>query len=472
MAYAGPRTRRSASIKSFRIGKVRAYRRGKVWYLCYREQGRRRQPRIGLDQDSARQTASEINAQLEVGLPSALGFEPVSITDVRQQWLDHHEHIRRSSVRTIERYRAATNHLLRFITDVQPVRRVSDFRATHAEEFVRYLRSIKVTPNGHANAAKRRLRDNSVKYILETCSTLMNYAQRHRHLSPYAENPFRTIEIGRVPIEDAKPIFVFTTEQERQFFDACDDWQFPLFLLLLFTGLRPGELTHLLLPDDLDLSAGWLHVCNKPALGWQIKTRNERDIPLHPILNEVLRRLIGSRRTGPVFCQRRCQDGFVPPLEGLTADRLEREALQRVAEFERSGGAELSRRQKQTVVKKVWRDMGAIREDWVRIEFMRVSQAIGLSFVTAPKTFRHTFATILQDANVDPLIRNELMGHSPATTFGTVAGLGTTGLYTHTRPETKRRQLVTALNDRPALTCAATWLARRAFPSSGIPHDA
>ena len=32
----------------------------------------------------------------------------------------------------------------------------------------------------------------------------------------------------------------------------------PLFLLLLLTGVRPGELTHLLLPDDLDLAEGWL----------------------------------------------------------------------------------------------------------------------------------------------------------------------------------------------------------------------
>src|SRR3954469_1996913 len=241
MSSVSPKTRRRAQAKSFRVGKVRAYRRGNVWYLCYREQGRRRQPRVGPDQDLARQTACEINAQLEVGVPSALGFEPISIADLRQRWLDHHEHVRRSSVRTIERYRAATNHFLRFISDVRPVRRVSDFRPAHAEQFVRYLRSIQIAPNGHANAAKRRLRDNSVKYILETCSTLMNYAQRHRHLSPYAENPFRTIAIGRVPVEDAKAITIFTPDQEQEFFKACDEWQFPVFLLLLLTGIRPGE---------------------------------------------------------------------------------------------------------------------------------------------------------------------------------------------------------------------------------------
>ncbi len=318
---------RSANSKSFRVGLVRAYRRGKIWYLCYRENGRRQQPRIGSDRDAARQSASEINAQLEVGIPSALGLEPVSVPELRQRWLDHHEHVRRSSVRTIERYRAATNHFLRFVADVKPLRRVSDFKAIHAEEFVRHLRSLKVAPNGHPNASQKRLRDNSVKYILETCSTMLNFAQRHRHLPPYSDNPFQTIEICRILVEDAKPIDVFTPEQERKFFEACDEWQFPLFLVLLLTGLRPGELTHLLLPDDLDLEGGWLFSRNKPTLGWQVKTRNERDIPLCPALIDMLKHVLRGQVTGPVFRQRRCGEGFVPLLSGQPIAQLQRETV-------------------------------------------------------------------------------------------------------------------------------------------------
>ncbi|MFH1918885.1 MAG: hypothetical protein ABIP48_03215, partial [Planctomycetota bacterium] len=182
----------------------------------------------------ARQMAAEINAQLEVGAPSALGFEPISIPDLRQRWLDHHEHVRRSSLGTIRRYRAATEHLINFVSDVRPLRRVSDFRAMHAEEFVRYLRSVKVAPNGHAHARKRPLRDAGIKYILETGLTLFSYAQRNRHLSPYAENPFRTIEVGRIPVEDARPIIVFTPDWERSFLEACDDWQFRMALPMGF----------------------------------------------------------------------------------------------------------------------------------------------------------------------------------------------------------------------------------------------
>ena len=97
------------------------------------------------------------------------------------------------------------------------------------------------------------------------------------------------MEIGRIPIEDAKPIILFSIEQERQFLEACDEWRFPLFLTLTLTGVRPGELTRLLLPGDLDLQHGMLRIRNKPKLGWQVKTRNEREIPLHPVLADVLR---------------------------------------------------------------------------------------------------------------------------------------------------------------------------------------
>ena len=136
--------RRTKKSNSFRVGRVRAYLRVHVWYLCYHEDGRRHQPRVGPDRSVARQMAAEINAQLEVGVPSALWFQPISLPDLRQRWLDYHEHVLRSSVATVRRYRQATEHLIAFVRDVRPLRRVSDFRSSHAEEFVRYLRTVQV----------------------------------------------------------------------------------------------------------------------------------------------------------------------------------------------------------------------------------------------------------------------------------------------------------------------------------------
>jgi len=139
-----------------------------------------KESRVGLARETARQMAAEVNAQLEVGAPSALGFEPISIPAVRQRRLDHHEHIRRPSLHTIRRYSSATQHLLNFLRDVRPLQRIADFREVQAEELVRSLarnlqsRSMSPpmgTPT-QANAAFETTGE--LKYVLETCSTLLS----------------------------------------------------------------------------------------------------------------------------------------------------------------------------------------------------------------------------------------------------------------------------------------------------------
>jgi site-specific recombinase XerD len=450
----------SNKSNSFRVGKVRAYRRGQVWYLCYHENGKRLRPRVGPHREAARQLAAQVLAQLEVGAPAALSFEPIPISELRRRWLEHHEHVLRSSVQTIARYRTATDHLLRYLDD-RPVRHAAQFTPRHAEEFVRHLRCLRVSSNGHAHTPKRRLLDTGLRYVLECCRALFNYAGRRRHLSPYAENPFRTLEIDRIPVEEARPIYLFTVDQERTFLEACDGWQFPLFLTLMFTGIRPGELTHLLLPDDVDLGAGLLRVRNKPKLGWTVKTRNERDVPLVPVLAEVIRLHLGGRASGPAFRRRRYSKAAARDIGAASASALEAVLARRLAEGEAQQGGPLTRAERAKAARALWRDVGAVREDRVRTEFMRLTQAMGLPGCSAPKSLRHLFATVLQEARVDPLVRNELMGHVAAGKRSAGHGLAMTAVYTHTRPETRRQQLEAALASRPAAGVAAAWLQAR-----------
>jgi integrase len=433
-----------------------------MWYLCYHENGQRHRPRIGPDLKAARQLAAQTNAQLESGDTAILSFEPLAIPELRQRWLDHHEHVLRSSINTINRYRSATNHLLNFIRDERPVRVASNFTARDAEAFVQYLRTIEVAPNGHRHSEKRRLLDKGVTFIVECCRTLFMYAAKRRHLSAYAENPFTVIDASSIPVEDAKPIVLFTPEQERAFLESCDDWQFPIFLTLMLTGLRPGELCHLLLPDDLDLKAGVLHIRNKPRLGWQVKTRCERTLPLISPLVEVLRLSFGERLTGPVFRQVSCERlGRQPLLGGLDQCALEEVAIKRIESKQREHGRGLSRPEHLAVLRTIWRDSAGLKEDRVRCEFIRLARTIGVDDATAPKALRHQFATTLQEANVDPLVRNLLMGH--ATCQGRPGGgLGMTAVYTHTQPQTMRRQLESALETRAALAVAREWINRRA----------
>src|SRR5262249_60524908 len=87
-----------------------------------------------------------------------------------------------------------------------------------------------------------------------------------------------------------------------------------------------------------------------------------------------------------------------------------------------------------------------VKTDMVRNSFIRIMVSIGHAEATCSKSWRHSFATLLQDVNVDPLIRQQTLGYKP--TNG--SGLGMTGNYTHTRPETQRQQIEQALRRWPA----------------------
>lgn len=320
-----------------------------------------------------------------------------------------------------------------------------------------FLRSIQVAPDGHRNARRRALKDKGVRFILETCRSLCGYAAQKRHMPPYAENPFAGLGGKRFRVEDAKRIFVFDADSELAFFNAAEGWAFPIHFTLAKTGVRPGELIHLLI-EDLDLDGGWMHVREKPELGWRIKTRRERSVPLVDELVAVLRRVIGGRSTGPVFLREKFD---------LSAGRLaiaNREAMgwasgQRIDKVERQSGQPLSCDEKDKITIRVWRDAGAVKADQIRLSFIRIANAVGLAQATCPKSRRHSFATLLQDANVDPLIRQITLGHAPVGT--TEGALGMTSVYTHTRPETQRREILRALRLWPRSLALAEYFANR-----------
>ena len=141
--------------------------------------------------------AAQINGQLEVGAPAALSYEPISVPELRYQWLDQHEQVRRSALGTINRYRTATEHLLTFIEKPARCAMLAIFALGRPLSLFATYAPLRSAPNGHPKVRKRPLLDSGIKYILETCCSLFNYAQKNRHLSPYSENPFRTIEVSR-----------------------------------------------------------------------------------------------------------------------------------------------------------------------------------------------------------------------------------------------------------------------------------
>jgi site-specific recombinase XerD len=423
---------RSTQSLRRRVGRVTVYQRGGRYWIYYRN-GRPIRRSVGTHRDEALGLAAKINAQLAEGAPTVLEFRPIDLQKLIAAWLSHHEDVRRSSLATVQRYRTAVQHLARFVAANRGALRVDRFTPDMAEEFVRHLRTAAVAPNGHPHARKRTMRDKGIVFILGTCRAFFNFAREQRHLPAYAANPFSRLGIERMPIEDSKPIRPLTPNQELKFFEACDDWQFRVFFVLAFTGLRVGELTHLLVDNDLSFGDGVLRVTNKPRLYWQIKTRNLRGVPLLPEVAKILHACVGQRSAGPVFLRRRFATGAaLPLLAGQTLVQLEQELAARIENAQAAREKPLLRLDAARIGRAVWRDAGGVKAAVVRKEFMRVTKRMGLEHLTCPKDLRHLFATSLQTAGVDPLVRRDVMGHTT---------LQMTAHYTHTQDATRLREV-------------------------------
>jgi integrase len=414
-----------------------------AWWVYYRDDGRQVRRRIGPTRGEAEQVASQVTGQLAVGAPTPFSFSPISVRQLCQEFLNYHEHVLHSSVATIRRYGAATRHLERYAKSLpEPLA-----HEVRPDAFAVYLRTLETAPNGHANARKRRLRSKGVQFILETCRGMYTFAGRRRHLPPYVGNPFSDLPIDKLKVDDAKPVFVFDADTEATFLRAADDWAFPIHFTLAKTGLRIGELTHLLI-EDLEIAERLLRVRNKPGLGWRVKTGQDRLVPLLFEVVAVLRRVIGGRSHGPVFLRPDFGCGAKPVIAG------DLRALEKICQGrQQSADGALSRLAALQVANTVWRDAGAIKTDAVRTSFVQIADTVGFE-ATCPKSWRHTFATLLQDANVDPVVRQVTLGHRP--TDG--GALGMTARYTHTRAQTQRRQVEDALRQWPqSLELARAW---------------
>ncbi len=189
---------RQRECRRDRVGQVSNYQHHGGWWLYYREHGRVIRWRAADTEDVAACLAAQINAQLAAKVPTLFSFVSLPVSELRRRFLDYHEHVIRSSLATVGRYRSATQHLDNYASTVGvncPAHELD------AEEFVRYLRTLRVSPNGHAQTSRRPLRDKGIRFILETCRSLFGYAAKKRHLPPYAERkPFR--RPGRKKVSD------------------------------------------------------------------------------------------------------------------------------------------------------------------------------------------------------------------------------------------------------------------------------
>lgn len=128
---------------------------------------------------------------------------------------------------------------------------------------------------------RARVSHRTVNYELNVLTTFFRWAIKKNYAFI---DPGTNVEKFRIP-KRSIPRFM-TADELKQFFTACGDGDRRLFMTILLSGMRKGEVEHLTWADvNLGLSA--LFIREHADCGWLPKTE-ERIIPISPVLQQVL----------------------------------------------------------------------------------------------------------------------------------------------------------------------------------------
>jgi integrase len=132
---------------------------------------------------------------------------------------------------------------------------------------------------------RKRLREKitprTVNYELQVLRTFFGWAVRRNHMFVNPATPVERMRLSKRVL----PKFL-TADQLKKLFAACRDGERRLFLTVLLTGMRKGEVVHLTW-SDINFELGVIFIQEKPQWQWKPKT-DERLIPISPTLREVL----------------------------------------------------------------------------------------------------------------------------------------------------------------------------------------
>jgi len=254
---------------------------------------------------------------------------------------------------SIKKYKAVIDFVKEFIAS-NDLKYLDEFTPAKAESFYQYLVAERELDMGnHMKIVKAKPK--TINFYLTTVKELFKREILKDHLQ---RNPFAHIK--NLKVEKPRPEY-YTKEEIQAFFNQPMKIEYyNAFKAYLLTGMRFEELANIKVAD-IDLNEKTINVCNKE--GFTTKTENAiRVIPMSEDLFGIVAPLV--RQTG--------KDDFI---------------------FKSPKGGKLKERGLLEVCK-------------------RVAKAAGITSRAFIHKFRHTFATMLVQADVPLETIKELLGHS------------------------------------------------------------
>ncbi|MCH9024014.1 MAG: tyrosine-type recombinase/integrase [candidate division Zixibacteria bacterium] len=350
------------------------FKRGRVWYIDVRANGRRIRKRIG----SAKKIAQLALQDAEVKIArNEFGFaqNDIFIDKFFEQFLDYSRANHQPS--TYNRYRAVIDHFKLFAKKVDDIGFLSQVTPKTLDLYKVFRKDSWVNPNGKpvesdndVNGHTRKgARAHTINFEIGALKTMFNLAIKWGYLK---ENP--TTKVKPLKVNDSKPVRFLSDKEVSKFLNACPADLYPIYFTFLNTGMRKAELENLEW-DDVDLKRRKIKIRRKEF--WQPKT-GEREIPISDKLHKLLIKLKVSN-------DKSIKSNFVFPDSSGTIIRTK-----------------------------------------LRERLIRIAREADIEGLTKLHTLRHTFASQLVMSGVDLPTVMKLMGHSD---------IQTTMIYAHLAPD-------------------------------------
>ena len=419
--------------------KVRLYQRAGHYLLNWwdPEQKKNLSERIDGDLLEALMRAREIDERVVNYRRSGAGQRKLTHELLVDHFLEYQSHRAEAGEidhATVDRYRTALGHYMNFVGTNADRKwsTVNHIDEDFALQFAVFLRQLEVSPNGHANTARRKLR--SPEFVQSVVRSMLRWAAASNAgalLGDGFRNPFQ----GRIRKTESVHADLFgepdiTLDMASKFLRACDEYQLPVFTLLVFYGLRPSELSFAFRES---LTEDWLSIICRPELAYFTKGRRDKRLPL---IDPIRALLSSERRTGVVFHNRlTAKSQITPTLKNFSVEELAREFSHRCD----SGEFRDFRKIRDQVI----RNAGGLDYDRIEHEFHKIARHLNWPQQATLKDFRHLFNTSMQNAGMPEFYRRYLLGQSP----------GRSALVNYTHLNDLRNQYERAVNTvyRPLL---------------------
>lgn len=223
------------------------------------------------------------------------------------------EHRRVKGQSSANTYAGRLRHVLDFAELAENRRRwpkAADIDRAFALELGTFLAARDVTRNGHPGGVLRKMSPKMVRLCLEATRAVVCWGRRAdvRQLPPEFVNPFTAEVIGPKPTKNPLRPNPLPLAARIRIVQAMDQWQLLHLTPLLILPVRFEDVAGALI-SDFDLPQATWHLGSRFNGADFNKGRVDVDMPLPPVLVQLLQVTAGARSEGPMFRSRRHYSG-------------------------------------------------------------------------------------------------------------------------------------------------------------------